>query len=231
MTRQATGIVLQVRYASTRLPGKALETIGPYSIVEHCLRRLVAAGVARVVLATTTDPEDDPIVAVARGIGVGVFRGSRNDVLGRYVAAAAAFGFEFVVRATGDNPAVDVQAPGRVLSAIRSTGADYVCERGLPRGAGVEAVTVAALRRAAACATGADDREHVTSWIKRNEDQFRLVESPAPAPLERPALRFTVDTRDDLGYMRSLFARTGRDEPSLRALIEAAGRRMQREVA
>jgi spore coat polysaccharide biosynthesis protein SpsF (cytidylyltransferase family) len=75
------------------------------------------------------------------------------------------------------------------------------------------------------------DREHVTPFIKRNTQTFAAVTLPAPAPLRRPDLRFTIDTRADLEYMRMLFARTGTDTPSLRELIEAAGRHAESEVA
>jgi spore coat polysaccharide biosynthesis protein SpsF len=225
------GIVLLARMASSRLPGKALQTVGGWVILEHCLRRLMASGVARVVLATTTQPEDNALVEVARRIGVPVFRGDSDDVLGRTVRAAEEFGFDPVVRATGDNPAVDILAPGRVLAALRASHADYVREEGLPYGAAVEAMTAAALGRAAELATDADDREHVTTFIRRRTDLFRVVTVAAPAPLCRPSLRLTVDTPEDLAWVRELFARVRTEYPPLRRLIEAAGHRLQVEVA
>jgi spore coat polysaccharide biosynthesis protein SpsF len=227
--RSRAGILLQARIASTRLPGKALAPIAGRPLLEHCLRRLVAAGVARVVLATTTLDEDTVLCDLASGLGIAVYRGSETDVLARMAEAAEAFDLDPVVRATGDNPAVDIQAPGRVLATLRSSNADYVCEDGLPYGAAVEALTRQALLRAAAEATMGDDREHVTTWVKRRGDVWNLTFPPAPLPLRRPDVRVTVDTPDDLDYVRSLFARTGSDQPSLRALIEAAGQK--REVA
>ena len=229
--RTRAGIVLQARFASTRLPGKALAPLGSCTVLERCLRRLVGGGVARVVLATTGNAEDDALAAVAGRMGVGVFRGSEHDVLQRYLDAAALFGFDTIVRATGDNPAVDIQASGRLLAALRASDADYACEDGLPYGAGVEAVTTAALRRSAAVASDGADREHVTFHIKRNAQDFQLLRVAAPAPLRRPDLRLTVDTPEDLEYVRTLMTRTGRDEPSLRQIIEAAGRSQRAEVA
>jgi spore coat polysaccharide biosynthesis protein SpsF (cytidylyltransferase family) len=79
-------------------------------------------------------------------------------------------------------------------------------------------------------ATEASDREHVTTWITREAHRFVRIAPSAPAPLRRPDLRFTIDTPEDLEYMRTLFARTGVDLPPLRRLIEAAGR-YAREVA
>ncbi len=228
--RTRAGIVLQARMDSSRLPGKAMLPIGDRPLVAHCLRRLVAAGVARVVLATTDRAQDDPLADVAAQLGVAVFRGEVDDVLARMLGAADAFDLDPVVRATGDNPAVDIQAPGRVLEALRAARADYVVEQGLPYGTAVEAVTRDALRAAAREASAADDREHVTTWVKRQTDRFRIVCPEAPAPLRRPDLRLTVDLPDDLAYVRTLFARSGVDEPSLSRLIQVAGR-ARKEVA
>ena len=226
------GIVLQARMASTRLPGKALEHLAGRPLLEHCLRRLMAGSVARVVLATTILEEDAALCDLATRLGVAVYRGSDADVLDRMAKAAEAFDLDPVVRATGDNPAVDVDAPRRVLAALRSLRVDYVCEAGLPIGAAVEAVTREALLRAAREARDPDDREHVTTWVKRRGDLWNLAFPAAPDALRHPELRVTVDTPADLAYVRSLFARTGTDQPSLRALIEAAESLTQkREVA
>src|SRR5262245_58236394 len=222
--RPRAGIILQARLGSARLPGKALAPIAGKSILAHCLRRLMFAGVAPVVLATTDRPEDLALVDVARHLGASVFRGDADDVLCRFVAAANAFGFESIVRATGDNPGTDIQAPGRLLAVLRTTEADYVYEEGLPYGAAVEAVTRDALDRAAREATRPDDREHVTTYVRRHSHRFHIVQLAAPTPLRRPDVRLTVDTATDLAHVRSLFERTGQDMPSLRQLIEVAGR-------
>jgi spore coat polysaccharide biosynthesis protein SpsF len=187
--------------------------------------------VGRVVLATTTGGEDDALAIIARRLGALVVRGDADDVLGRTAEAAARFDLDPIVRATGDNPAVDTQAPGRTLAALRELSADYVHEEGLPWGAGVEAMTALALRTAAAQATDAYDREHVTTFIKRRTDLFRVVSVPAPAPLFRPALSLTIDTPEELAHVRELFARAQGDEPSLHDLITAAGRAVRHEVA
>lgn len=216
------GIVLLARRASARLPGKALSVVGTRTILEHCLLRLDAGRVGPVVLATTTQPDDDVLAVIATRLGVPVFRGSADDVLRRTLEAAEAHGFQVVIRATGDNPAVDTAAPARVLAHLAAHGADYACEADLPVGAGVEAVTRAALARCADEAIAATDREHVTTLIKRETGRYTVVQAPAPVGLRRPDIRLTVDTRDDLAYVRRLFAWAGGDEPSLGRFIQAA---------
>jgi spore coat polysaccharide biosynthesis protein SpsF len=216
------GIVLQARFNSQRLVGKALATIEGRSLLGRCLARLIAAGVGPVVLATTAHPADDRLAAGAAAVGVHVHRGSADDVLARYVEAALRFQLDVVIRATGDNPAVDSDAPRRVLAALTSQRADYACEDGLPLGAGVEAVTTAALIRAATRASLADDREHVTTYLKLRPHEFQVARGIAPAPVVRPDLRFTVDTPHDLAYMRQVFGRAPAGEPALIDLIRAA---------
>ena len=229
--RTRAGIIVQARVASTRLPGKALEPIAGRSILDHGLRRLTACGVARVVLATTQRPEDDALVGVARPLGVLVYRGSTDDVLDRFSRAALAYDLDPIIRATADNPAVDVHGPGRLLAALAETDADYVREDGLPCGAAVEGVTAEALHHAALHARNAEDREHVTTFIRRRTDLYRVLVRPAPAPLIRPALRLTVDTPEDLQWVRELYFRVGNESPSLLDLISAAGRTAQQAFA
>ena len=216
------GIVLLARFASARLPGKALAAIGGQSILEHCLQRLIAADAGPVVLATTTRLDDDALVRVAARSGVPVYRGAVADVLGRTLAAADAFGFDPVIRATGDNPAVDSDGPRRLLAQLAAAGGDYACEDGLPVGAAVEVVSREALARCAAEASDPEDREHVTTLIKREAARYRRVPALAPPAVRRPDLRFTVDSPGDLASMRRLFEHVGHHQPALEDLIQAA---------
>jgi spore coat polysaccharide biosynthesis protein SpsF len=221
--RQAV-IILQARMASRRLPGKALASIGARTLIGHCLARLRIGGAAPVVLATTTNQEDDVLVATAAKYGVAAFRGPAEDVLTRFVLAAQSVDARLVVRATGDNPAVDIGGPGRVLAALRSTHADHVIEDGLPYGGAVEGVTVAALIRASALATNAADREHVTPWIRRDRKRFNAVKIPGPVSLRHPDVRVTVDTKDDLSFMQDVAARMSNwsGEPELQRIVTVA---------
>jgi len=132
-----------------------------------------------------------------------------------------------VVRATADNPAVDMDAADRCLELLRRTGADHVVERGLPLGAAVEAVSASAILIAADQATSAADREHVTPFIKTS-DQFVAIDAIAPGALRRPSLRLTVDTAEDLDYVRKVFSRlVDMSTPASLAEIMRAADRLQ----
>lgn len=218
-------IVIQARMGSTRLPGKVLAPIGGRSILARVVERLSATSGLPVVLATTTLLEDDFLCEEADRLGVAVLRGSADDVLGRYAFAASLLGVPAIIRATADNPAVDSDAPRRTLDILQRSGADYVVDYGLPVGATVEAIAMPALVRAAALATDPHDREHVTPFIRR-DGRSRAVDAVAPTDRRRPDLRFTVDTADDLDYMRRVYHEAGPSvEPwPLTALIAAADR-------
>jgi spore coat polysaccharide biosynthesis protein SpsF len=219
-------VVLQARMGSRRLPGKALHLLAGRPLVSHCLERLIAADVGPVVLATTVDPVDGVLAEVGQAAGVTVVRGSVHDVLGRFAQVLVDRPATVVIRATADNPAVDVDAPARALGRLAHGVADYVTEEGLPYGAAVEAVRAEVLRRACQLATDAADREHVTTWIKRHRQECRVRIARAPADVRRPDLRLTVDTPIDLAYMRRVLAAAGAEQGivPLGQIIAAADR-------
>jgi len=201
-------IVLQARMGSTRLPGKVMAPIGGRSVLAHCIERLRHHSGLPVIVATTDLFDDDRVAAEAARLGAAIVRGSERDVLRRYIQAAREFSLTVLVRATADNPAVDMDAPRRTLDLLRQTGADHVVEFGLPHGGAVEAMTVAALETAANIATDPLDREHVTTFIRRDRRFFALP-ALAPGAVRQPRLRLTVDTAIDLAFMRRVFARVG----------------------
>lgn len=218
-------VVLQARMGSTRLPGKVLARIAGRTVLEHCFERLRVSGLP-VVLATTTRGEDDALVNEAARLGVAAtVRGPDDDVLARYVMTAQQCGLDEIVRATADNPAVDLGVTARLLRARRDAGVDHVVEDGLPYGATVEVVTREALERAAELATAPYDREHVTPLLCRDA-RFRSMRVAAPAELRHPHLRLTVDTAADLEFIRKIVERaesSAQPPVPLAALIAAAG--------
>ena len=220
-------IVVQARMGSSRLPGKSLAPIAGRSLLARVVERLKTRADLPVVLVTTTLLEDDLLCEEAERLEIAVLRGSADDVLGRYAFAASVLGVSAMVRATADNPAVDLDSPYRTLEILQRSGADYVVDYGLPLGATVEAIAVPALVRASALASDAYDREHVTPFIRRDA-RSRAVDALAPTALRRPDLRFTVDTADDLDYMRRVYQEAGPSvAPMPLALLIAAADRLQ----
>ena len=209
--------LLQARMGSTRLPGKVLLPIEGRPMLEQLVRRLrPSRWIDRLVIATTTEPADDAIVAAAARMEVAVFRGSESDVLGRFAAAARAFDAATVVRLTADNPLVDAAFVDLVLDRFAAAGVAYAettTSRTYPYGLSVEVFARAALDAAAAEATAPADREHVTPFIRR--DPVRFPGLALVAPEAHGDLRWTVDTAVDLAHVRGLFAALGLGERPL----------------
>lgn len=203
----AVGIITQARMTSTRLPGKVLLSAGGRTILDHHLDRLQSTGLP-VVVATTVNESDDPIVALCAARGVDVFRGDEQDVLSRYAGASAAHGFDAVVRVTSDCPLID---PEIVLECVRLYGrladarahVSNVLERTYPRGFDVEVFSTAALVDADRRATLPEDREHVTPFLysgRSGDVRLHAVTNRVDAS----AYRVTLDTPDDLVLIRTL---------------------------
>jgi spore coat polysaccharide biosynthesis protein SpsF len=193
---------------STRLPGKVLMPIQGKTILERAVTRLgAAAGMDAVAVLTTSLHEDDCIVDEARRLGALVYRGPGQDVLRRFQEAAEQFRPGIVIRATADNPLIDIGSVGRIVRALRSGRADFCMENELPYGSATEAITSEALAKTHAMAKDPRHREHVTLHVKETPGEFRVAYLRAPESLRYPQLRFTVDTPEDLSFMDRLISR------------------------
>jgi spore coat polysaccharide biosynthesis protein SpsF len=196
---------LQARMGSTRLPGKVLLRIRGQTVLERAVRRLREARcVDEVVVLTTTRDEDDDVVQEAFRLGAWVHRGPEFDVLKRFQQASERFHPEIIIRATADNPLIDIGSTDRIVRALCSSNLEYCMEEQLPVGAATEAVTAAALERVDRIATDPADREHVTLYIKRHSDEFHMALLAPPDVLHHPDLRITIDTPEDFLFVTEL---------------------------
>ena len=204
--------IVQARMTSTRLPGKVMADLGGQPLLEHMLTRVRRASrLNAVVVATTTNGTDDPVVRLCEAVGIAVFRGSESDVLGRFAAAAAQAGADMVVRLTADCPMIDPALIDEALAIFAGGAYDYfsnAIRRTYPDGLDLEVFTRAALDEANARAKEPFQREHVTPYMRAGAytdvptGEFRVGQLLAPADFGH--LRWTVDTPDDLARVRRL---------------------------
>ena len=216
MTGPRAVAVVQARTGSTRLPGKVLAEIEGQPLLAWTVAGVQAIqGVSDVVIATTTDPSDDAIVALAGELGVAVHRGPVDDVLTRCHDAVHPFHPEIVVRQTADNPFPDPDVAATQMGSLVDGGFDYVGIDGWPLGIAAEACRMAALDIAAAEAVDPADREHVMPFLYRRPDRFRIGRVPRTGTgrTGAAAARYTIDTADDLAFARAVAARLGHGAP------------------
>lgn len=212
-------IIIQARMGSTRFPGKTLELCaGGLSILEWVVERAkLSRKASRVIVATTDNPRDDAIEALCRLRGYDCVRGSEDDVLARYLLAARQFESRIIVRVTADNPLVDPFEIDRLVGVLEEERLDYASNHpaGLPLGTGSEAFTREGLEKIAGAASDLYEREHVTPYFYRHPELFKQREvAPERVHEFAPKARLTVDTLQDLHFVRTLLAALGCTSPA-----------------
>jgi spore coat polysaccharide biosynthesis protein SpsF len=202
--------IIQARMGSTRLPGKVLREICGEPMIAHVVRRVRRlARVDWVGVAIPMTKRDDPLADYLATIdGIVVTRGSEDDVLGRYVAAAKEAEAEAVVRVTADCPLLCPSVSQRVVDDFveRRDLCDYasnVLQRTFPRGLDTEILSASVLQAVHRQATEAADREHVTSFVWRQPQRFRL--HSVTDSRDRSHLRWTVDTAEDFALVSRIY--------------------------
>jgi spore coat polysaccharide biosynthesis protein SpsF len=207
--------IVQARMGSTRLPGKVLaEIAGEPMLVRTVGRAREAKTVDQCMVATTREAADDAVEAVCRARGYPIYRGSTDDVLDRYYRAAVQASAEVVVRLTADCPLLDPVLVDRTVQAFLDAvpPADLVVNRlpgarTYPIGLDVEVVSFSALEKAWREAVEPNQREHVLPFLYDPPGRFRVVRLDAER--DYGTLRWTVDTPQDLEFVRQVYARLG----------------------
>ena len=193
-------------------------------MLERVVRRVQRAQlIDKVVVATSTNRADDEIVVVCETLGVASTRGSEDDVLDRFRNTAAAYDATTCVRVCADSPLIDASvcdlAVGTLLES--NPAADYASnkiEPSYPLGLDVEAFTRGALERAWNGARNLHERSHVTVHMYQRPGAFRLL--AVRDAVNRRDWRWTVDTEEDLEFMRQVFSRLdGRNDFSYAEVV------------
>jgi len=216
--------IIQARLGSTRLPEKVLTDLAGEPMLARVFRRTaMAERLDEVVVATTTAPADERIERLCEDRGWPCFRGSEDDVLDRYCRAAVARDAEVVVRITADCPLIEPAVVDRVMGEFltRCPEIDYVSNiaprRTYPRGLDTEVVSFEALRRIWAEVSDAEYREHVTLYIRRHAETFRIHNVTNVTDLS--GMRWTVDTPEDLAFVRRIYGHFGDDRFSWKEVL------------
>ena len=205
-----TVCLVTARMASARCPGKALMELLPGEpLLAVLLKRMrMSRAVDEVALATSVNPENDPIADLGQGLRVRVFRGDEDDVLKRHVDAAREFGADHVVRVTGDNPLTDVPTMDALTRVHHERRADYTYVPGeaLLMGILPEVISREALERSWKEGEPRHRSELVTLYIKEHPTEFKIAMLDLDSALLRPGYRLTVDHPEDVRLQREIFA-------------------------
>lgn len=207
--------IIQARTGSHRLPGKVLQLIDGKPMLTQVIQRLTPVPeLDKVVVATTNNECDNPVVELCQGMNIDVFRGSEQDVLDRFYQCASSFQADVVVRITADCPLLDAEVVSCVIQKFLQQQADYASnclQRTYPRGLDVEVMTFETLQTTWQQATEIYQREHVTPYIYQNPKQFTLFS--VVSNIDYSDYRWTVDEKVDLEMIRNIY-QNFRHQPS-----------------
>ncbi|MCG3204419.1 MAG: 3-deoxy-manno-octulosonate cytidylyltransferase [Elusimicrobia bacterium] len=211
-----TTAFVQARLGSTRLPGKILMDIEGQPLIWHVLERVRAASsIDDIVVATTSNHSDAPLVAYLNQIGVLVTQGSENDVLDRFYQAALKHRTDIVVRITPDDPFKDPAVIDQAVALLKSgqPHLDYVSncsydgsiKSTFPEGIDIEVMTFNCLERLWKNAKRSSEREHVTPYLFNHGSEFKKQGFYHPVDLSKH--RWTIDYENDMAFTREIYRR------------------------
>jgi glutamate-1-semialdehyde aminotransferase/spore coat polysaccharide biosynthesis protein SpsF (cytidylyltransferase family) len=192
---------------STRFPGKIMAHLAGRPVLAHVIDRVgMASAVDGIIVATSSNRADDPVDRYCQERGIQCYRGSEEDVLDRFHGAAAAANADAILRITADCPLVDPEVVDLVVSTFKKGAFDYVANTLVPTfpdGLDTEVFSKRALDRAHEGAKLKSEREHVTPYMWKHPELFRL-HNVRNEP-DYSTLRWTVDEPGDLEYLQLLF--------------------------
>lgn len=199
--------IVQARMGSTRLPNKVMKHIGGVPMIELLLSRLSkATELDEIIVATSDDKRNLPLVNHVQSLGYSCEQGSETDVLDRFIKAAKAHQADVVVRITGDCPLVDPSLVDECIRQFRLAKVDYfsnVSPPSYPDGLDIEVVSTVALEQAIQETNNPTDREHVTLYL-RESGHFATASMQNSEDLSH--LRWTVDEVSDFEVVSNVFA-------------------------
>jgi len=211
-----TGIIIQARSGSTRLPNKMiLPFYKEKGVLELLLEKITLEFPEKqIILATTTNLNDNKLVNIANKFKINIFRGSEDNVLDRFIKAAEKYSFSNIIRVCADNPFLDIPHIHILIDEIETNQWDYVSyktETGLPTikshlGLFTEAVTLKALKTIPALTSERHYFEHVTNYIYSHNYQLNLLNLPEYFN-NTNEIRLTLDTIEDFDFQKKLYAK------------------------
>jgi len=208
--------IIQARMGSSRLPGKVLMDLAGEPVLVRCVNRICRArSINEIVVATTSKPADDAILNLCRQQNWPCFRGSEEDVLDRFYHTAIKWRADVVVRITSDCPLIEPIIVDQVVQDFlkRQPKVDYVSNslppRTFPRGLETEVIGLNVLERAWREDQNPAWREHVTPYIYKNPALFQIYSVTHARDYSH--MRWTVDTSEDLDFVRRIYDHFGQD--------------------
>lgn len=216
-------VSIEARMTSSRLPKKVLMPLGEKPALERMIQRVKRAKkVDEIIVATTTNKDDDPVVELCQKLGVKCFRGSEDNVFERVLNAHEKYESDVIVELTGDCPIIDPQLIDEAIEYYLTNSYDYVSnciEFTYPLGMAVEIFSLQKLQEIAKTPLSQEDIEHVSVRFY-NDKSFKSFNIKAPKELHFPNLSVTLDTKADYEMISKVYNHFGHNNFDLKDIID-----------
>ena len=204
--------IIQARMNSARLPGKVLMPLGNKPVLAHIVERLSYCKlIDKILIATSREDSDNPIVECCENNNINYYRGSLDDVLDRYYHAAKTYNAETILRITADCPVIDPIVVDAVIAGYLSNKYDlYGLGGEFPDGLDCTVFSFTALEKAWKRAKLKSEREHVCPYIEKNPQMFNNGMLELFRGLDKH--RWTLDMPSDYKLLSKIFDQLYREQ-------------------
>lgn len=200
---------IEARMTSSRFPGKVLMDYCGKSNLQHIIERLKRSNyVDEVIVATTVNEQDNPIVELCEKIGCKYYRGSEDDVLLRVLESAKSVNSDIIVEITGDCPVIDWRHVDKLIEMFFLGEYDYaanIIKRTFPRGFDTQVFPVKVLEEVNQLTKNPVDHEHVSLYIYTHSEKYRLLNWEAEEKMNHPEFEITLDTKEDYEFIKEIY--------------------------
>ena len=229
--KKNTAIIIQARTGSTRLPNKMiLPFYKDKGILEIILTRINKkySKKYKIILATTTNKNDNKIEEIGKKIGIDVYRGSETNVLKRFIDTAIEYDAESIVRVCADNPLLEIEHIENLINEGVKNNYDYVSYKFNENtpvikshlGLFTEYTNVKTLKKVIELTNDKYYFEHVTNYIYENDKSFNIKFLDLSKELYNKQYRFTLDTIEDFTTLQKIYSDISEEKLSLRNIVE-----------
>ena len=202
------GIIIQSRLNSSRLPGKALLKIKNKEMLLRQIERLQYFSNIPIVLATSTDVSDDPIVDLCKKYKINYHRGPLDNVVQRFIECAKFYKFKYVIRVGGDDPLIDPECCIKLKLENEKEDQDLIyasCREGWPYGCAAELMSLDSLKQILSNTSDSFYLEHTIPYYFDNNKDFKIKKLCSPKNINRPDYFFSVDYEEDFKLISKIF--------------------------
>jgi len=205
MIKMKIGFLITARLKSTRLPFKIIKDLNGKTVIERLIDRAKEIkDISEIILCTSTNPQDKPLVDVAQENNIYYFNGDENDVLIRLLDAAKFFDLEYFLGTTADNPLITIHYSNLIVDEIERNHYDFIKIEGLPLGVATYGMKVKALETVCKVKTIVDTE--IWGYLIDRPEIFDVKTIKVKGKLNRPELRFTLDYNEDYELLNNIYS-------------------------